>query len=147
MTLIEQLKLDLVEAMKQKDKVRLNTLRSVKGLFDLELINNKKEANDDLLLEVINKQIKMRKEAIEEFKKANREDLVASYGNEIHILKEYMPELLSNEELDKIINDAIEKTNAHEAKDMGLVMKEITPIIKNRCDMKEVSKKIKDLLN
>ena len=81
--MIEQLKKDLVQAMKDKDKDKLNTLRSVKGALQLEVINNKKEENDDLLLDVINKQIKMRKDSIEEFKKANRQDLIESYSNEI----------------------------------------------------------------
>ena len=146
MTLIETLKQDLITAMKEKDKDKLNTLRSVKGALQLEIINNKKEENDELLLDVINKQIKMRNDSIEEFKKANREDLINSYQKEIDILNKYMPEMLSDEELESIINEAIVKTNAQNLKQMGLVMKEITPKIKNRCDMKEVSKRIKDLL-
>lgn len=147
MTLIEQLKQDLINAMKEKNKEKLNTLRSVKAAIQMEVINNKKEENDDLVLDVINKQIKMRNDSIEEFKKAGRDDLVNSYQNEIDILKTYMPEMLSDEELDQIIANAISKTGASTVKEMGIVMKEITPIIKNRCDMKEVSCKIKDLLN
>ena len=147
MTLVEQLKQDLITAMKEKDKDKLNTLRSVKGALQLEIINNKKEESDDLLLDVINKQIKMRNDSIEEFKKAGRDDLVSSYSNEISILKEYMPEMLNEEELNSIITDAINKTGASTVKDMGLVMKEITPLVKNRCDMKEVSTKIRNLLN
>lgn len=147
MSLVEALKQDLIIAMKEKDKEKLNTLRSVKGAFQLEIINNKKEESDELLLDVINKQIKMRNDSIEEFKKANRNDLVESYSHEIEILKEYMPEMLSDDEIDSIIKDAIEKTGANDVKQMGLVMKEITPIIKNRCDMKQVSSRIKDLLS
>lgn len=147
MTLVEQLKQDLITAMKEKDKVRLNTLRSVKGALQLEIINNKKEENDDLVLDVINKQIKMRNDSVEEFMKAGRDDLVSSYQNEISILKEYMPTMLSEDELDQIINDAIKEVGASSVKEMGMVMKKITPLVKNRCDMKEVSFKIKNLLN
>ena len=147
MTLVETLKQDLITAMKEKDKEKLNTLRSAKGALQLEVINNKKEENDELLLDVINKQIKMRNDSIEEFKKAGREDLVESYTSEINILKNYMPEMLSDEELEGIIKEAIEKIKATTVKEMGLVMKEITPIIKNRCDMKEVSNKVRDLLS
>jgi len=147
MTLVETLKQDLITAMKEKDKDKLNTLRAVKGALQLEIINNKKEENDDLVLDVINKQIKMRNDSIEEFKKGNREDLIASYQKEIDILKSYMPEMLSDEEITSIINDAIAKIGATSVKEMGLVMKEITPLIKNRCDMKEVSSKIRDLLS
>lgn len=147
MTLIETLKQDLITAMKEKDKDKLNTLRSVKGALQLEIINNKKEENDELLLDVINKQIKMRNDSIEEFKKAGRDDLINSYQREIDILNKYMPEMLSEEELNEIINNAITKIGATSVKEMGLVMKEITPLVKNRCDMKKVSSKIRDLLN
>ncbi|MBQ6546932.1 MAG: GatB/YqeY domain-containing protein [Bacilli bacterium] len=147
MTLVEQIKQDLISAMKEKDKDKLNTLRSVKAGVQMEVINNKKEENDDLVLDVVNKQIKMRNDSIEEFKKANRNDLVDSYQKEIDILKAYMPEMLSAEELESIIKNAIEETGATTVKEMSLVMKTITPVIKNRCDMKEVSSRIKDLLN
>ena len=145
--LLEKFKNDLITAMKEKDKVKLNTLRSVKGAMQLEVINNKKEENDDLLLTVINKQIKMRNDSIEEFKKGSRDDLVKSYEEEIAILKEYMPDELSEEEIDKIIDDAISSTGADNIKQMGLVMKEVTPKVKNRCDMKLVSNKIREKLN
>ncbi len=147
MSLVETLKQDLITAMKEKDKDKLNTLRSVKGALQLEIINNKREESDELLLDVINKQIKMRNDSIEEFKKAGRDDLVNSYQNEINILNNYMPSKLTDEELNDIINDAIKKIGASDIKQMGLVMKEITPLIKNRCDMKQVSQKVKDLLN
>ena len=146
MELLEKFNQELIGAMKSKDKVKLNTLRAVKGGMQLEKINNKREENESLLLDVINKQIKMRNDSIEEFKKGNRDDLVKSYEEEIAILKEYMPEMLSAEELEKIINDAIAKTGASDPKGMGLVMREITPVIKNRCDMKEETTKIREKL-
>ena len=86
----EKLQKDLLEAMKSKDKDTLNTLRSVKGAIQLEVINNKKEDNDDLVLDVITKQIKMRTESIKEFEKASRTDLIESYQKEIDILKKYI---------------------------------------------------------
>jgi uncharacterized protein YqeY len=144
--MLEKFKSEIITAMKEKDKVKLNTLRAVKGAMQLEIINNKKEENEELLLDVINKQIKMRNDSIEEFKSANRTDLIESYQQEIDILQEYMPTLLTDEELDKIITEAIEKTGAQTPKEMGLVMREITPKVKNRCDMKEVTNKIKNKL-
>ena len=145
--MLDKLKSDLITAMKEKDKDMLNTLRSVKGAMQLEVINNKKEENDELLLDVINKQIKMRLDSIEEFKKGNREDLIASYQKEIDILKKYMPESLSDKEIDTIIKDTISKVGASSIKDLGSVMKEATPLLKNRCDMKAVTEKIKNLLS
>lgn len=86
----ETIKNDLISAMKEKNKVLLNTLRAVKGAVQLEVINNKKEEKDELYLDVINKQIKMRNDSIEEFKNANRMDLVESYQQEVDILKKYI---------------------------------------------------------
>lgn len=145
--MLERFKKELITAMKEKDKVKLNTLRAVKGAMQLEVINKKLEENDELLLDVINKQIKMRNDSIKEFENANRQDLVNSYKAEIDILNEYMPEMLTLEELNKIIDDAIVKTGASTVKELGLIMKEITPTIKNRCDMKSVTGMIKDKLN
>lgn len=147
MSLIEKLNSEVVTAMKEKNKEKLNTLRAVKGAMQLEKINNKREENDDLLLDVVNKQIKMRKDSITEFEAANRMDLVESYQKEIDILNEYMPKLLTEEELNEIIENAIAKTNATTQKDLGLVMREITPLIKNKCDMKQVTQTIKEKLN
>ncbi len=143
----ETIKNDLISAMKEKNKVLLNTLRAVKGAVQLEVINNKKEENDELYLDVINKQIKMRNDSIEEFKNANRMDLVESYQQEVDILKKYMPSMLSKDELNDIIDNVISSTKAESIKDFGNVMREITPLVKNRCDMKELSSSIKERLN
>lgn len=146
MELLKRFKEELIMAMKEKDKVKLNTLRSVKGAMQLEIINNKKDENDELLLDCINKQIKLRNDSIKEFKNANRDDLVESYQKEIAILKEYMPKMLTAEEIESILNKAIEETSASSIKDLGLVMKKITPILKNRCDMKNVTNLVKEKL-
>lgn len=145
--MLEKFKSELIKAMKEKDKTKLNTLRSVKGAMQLEIINNKKEENDDLLITVINKQIKLRKDSIEEFKKANRTDLVNSYEKEIEILQDYMPKMLTEEEINKIIDEGIKKTGASTIKDLGLVMKEVSETLKNRCDMKSVTNIIRGKLN
>lgn len=147
MSLVEKLKSDLITAMKAKDKEKLNTLRAVKGAMQMEIINNKKEENDELLLDVINKQIKMRNDSISEFEKAERDDLVNSYQSEVNILKEYMPEELSAEKLEEIIDNAIKETGATTVKDLGSIMRIITPVVKNRCDMKEVTNRIKTKLS
>ena len=145
--MLEKFKKELIEAMKNKDKVKLNTLRSVKGAMQLERINNKKEENDELLVEVVNKQIKLRNDSVEEFKKAGREDLVKSYMEEIEILNEYMPKQLTEEEINNIIENAIKESNATTIKDLGNVMRVATPKLKNKCDMKIVTTILKDKLN
>lgn len=145
--MLEKFKQEMIQAMKEKNKVKLNTLRAVKGAMQLEKINNKKEENDELLLDVVNKQIKMRNDSINEFKKAGRDDLVKSYQEEIDILNEYMPKQLTEEEINEIIENGIKETNAEAPKDLGQVMRVITPLLKNKCDMKQVTNKIRERLN
>lgn len=144
MDLLEKMKKDLITAMKEKDKDKLTALRMVKGAMQLEVINNKKEENEELLIDVVSRQIKMRKESILEFEKGNRTDLVEATQNEINILKEYLPKQLSEEEIDKIIDDAFNKINPTSNKEMGLIMREVTPLLKGKADMKLVSDKIKE---
>lgn len=143
----ERLHEDLIKAMKEKDKETLNVLRSVKAAIQLEVINNKRTCCDDLLLDVISKQIKMRNDSISEFNKANRQDLVDEYQKEIDILKKYLPEQLTEDELNKIIDDVFKKVNPASIKDLGIIMKEITPLVKNRCDMKSLNEKLRNRLN
>ena len=142
----EKLQKDLLEAMKNKDKDTLNTLRSVKGAVQLEVINNKKEDNDDLVLDVITKQIKMRKESIVDFEKGGREDLIEKTKAEIKILEEYLPEQLSLEEVNKIIDEIFGEVKPEGPKDMGKVMKEANVKLKGKTDMKTVSEIIKGKL-
>ena len=145
--MVEELKNDMIEAMKAKDTFRLTVIRMVKAALDKERIDKKVEVTDDLLIDVVNKQIKMRNDSIEEFKKAERNDLVKQTEDEVEILKKYLPEQLSEEEVISIIEEGINTTNASSMKDMGNVMKEITPKLKGKADMKFVSEVIKSKLN
>lgn len=147
MNFLEKMNKDLIDAMKNKDKDKITTLRMVKGAMQLERINNKKEENEELLIETVSKQIKMRKESILEFEKANREDLITATKKEINILSEYLPKQLTSDEIDKIIDGIFDKIKPTSAKEMGIVMKEVTPLLKEKADMKEVSNKIKERIN
>lgn len=147
MDLVEQLKKDMIEAMKEKDKDRLTVIRMVKAALDKERIDKKAEVNDELLIDVVNKQIKMRNDSLDEFTKAGRDDLVEKTTAELNILKKYLPEQLSDEEVMKIIDDTISSLNATTMKDMGSVMKEVNPKVKGRTDMKKVSEIIKSKLS
>lgn len=138
---------DIVTAMKEKDKVTLETLRMVKGAIQMEEIKAKKELTDDDIALVIGKQIKTRKESIEEFKKGNREDLISKTTEEIKVLEKYMPEQLSESEIEEIIVKAIAEIGASIPSDMGKVMGKVTPLLKGKADMGLVSKLVKDKLN
>lgn len=144
--MVEKLKNDMIEAMKNKDKDRLAVIRMVKAAMDLEHIDHKREINDELLIEVVSKQIKTRKESIVEFEKGNRGDLVEKTQSEIDILMPYLPEQLSDEEVEKIIDEAFAKINPTSAKEMGLIMREVTPQLKGKADMKKVSEIIRSKL-
>ena len=144
--MVEKLKQDMIEAMKAKDKDRLTTIRMIKGDLDKEHIDKKREINDRLLIEVVNRGIKQRKDSIAEFEKGGRNDLIAKTQAEIDILQNYLPEQLSEEEVIAIIDEAFQVVNPESARDMGKVMKEVTPKLKGKADMKVVSEIIKSKL-
>lgn len=138
---------DLKEAMKAQDKEKLSVIRMVKGAISLEEINTKKELNDQEIISIIAKQIKTRKESIEDFKKGGRQDLIDKTNSEIEILNKYMPEQLSLEEVDKIIDEIFAAENPTSIADMGKVMKIAKEKLNGQADMSYVSKKIKEKLN
>ena len=144
--MVEKLKQDMVEAMKNKEKERLTVIRMVKAAMDQEHIDRKREINDELLIDVVNKQIKMRKDSIAEFDKAGRTDLSEKTQSEVEILMAYLPEQLSLEEVSKIIDEIFDEVKPEGQKDMGKVMKEATAKLKGKADMKEVSNIIKEKL-
>ena len=142
---------DMKDAMKSHDKETLSTLRFLKSAIDLFKINNKMNRidspSDDVVIEVVSKQVKTHKESIEEFKKAGRNDLVDNLLKEVEILSKYLPEQLSEEEVRSKIEEVISSINATSIKDMGRVMKELTPIFKGKADMKLVNTIVKEKLN
>lgn len=145
--MFEKIKNDMVKAMKEQDKFKLSVIRMIKGSIDKERIDKKIEITDEVVIDVLAKELKTREESKLEFSKAGRNDLVEGLDKEIAIIKEYLPEPLAEEEVDKIINDAFKETEASSIKDMGKVMKVVTPKVKGRCDIKEVSSKIKAKLS
>ena len=148
LSLQERINEDLKVYMKSKDTFKLGVVRMVKGAVQLEKINLKREElSDDEIIKLISKQIKMRKDSITEFTKAGRDDLIQQNEKEIDVLKEYMPEEMSEEEVINIINEAISSTGASNIKEMGKVMREVTPKVSGRFDMGRVSSIIKEKLN
>lgn len=135
---------DLKDAMKAQDKVRLAVIRSVKSAMQMEEINVKHSLSDDELIGVLAKQVKTRKESIVEFVKGNRDDLVSATEKEIEILNTYLPSQLSKEEAVKIIEEAFLDVKPQGQQDMGKIMGLITPKLKGRYDMKEVSSIVKE---
>jgi uncharacterized protein YqeY len=148
--LYETISKDMIEAMKSKDKDTLNTLRLLKSAIDLYLVNNKLDRNnasDEVVIDVVSKQVKTHRESIEEFKKGNRQDLIDNLTREIELLSKYLPEQLSSEELVSIVENVFNEVKPSSVKDMGAIMKAITPLVKGKADMREVNAIIKDKLN
>ncbi|MBQ7789663.1 MAG: GatB/YqeY domain-containing protein [Bacilli bacterium] len=148
--LYETISKDMIEAMKSKDKDSLNTLRLLKSAIDLYLVNNKLDrsnASDEVVIDVVSKQVKTHRESIEEFKKGNRQDLIDNLTREIELLSKYLPEQLSSEELAEIVDNVFNEVKPSSVKDMGAIMKAITPLVKGKADMREVNALIKEKLN
>ena len=137
---------DLKEAMKNGDKFELNVLRMLKSAIQNEKIAKNHDLDENEIIAVIKKQVKTRKDSISEYEKYERLDLVSDLKKEIEILKKYLPEELSDEEVDKKIDEAFKKINPTSMKDMGLIMKELQEI-STVCDMSLVSKKVKEKIN
>ena len=146
MTLSERINNDLKEAMKSKDSFRLSVIRMVKGAMQLAKPNPREELTDDDVITVISKQIKMRNDSIKEFEAAGRSDLVEQNKKEIEILNTYMPKQLSEEELTEIIDKVFEEVKPTSQTDMGLIMKNISPLVKGKADMSLVNKLVKERL-
>ena len=147
MTLVERINEDMKTAMKSQDKDTLKVVRMIKSAVQLAKIELKHELSDEEVVDVVAKQIKMRKDSIAEFTKASRNDLAEEYSREIDILNKYMPEQLTKEEVETIIDEAFNLINPTSQKQMGLIMKEVNPKLRGKYDMGEVSKLIKDKLS
>lgn len=145
--MFEKITKDLTEAMKAKDTFRTSVLRMLKSALKNEEINKKSPLTDDEVLSIIKKQVKTRKDSMNEYISYNRMDLADSLQKEIDILNEYLPEELSDEELEKIVNETITKVNAESIKQMGLVIKTISSEYGARCDMAKISKLVKEKLS
>lgn len=140
------IKQDLINAMKSKEDLKLSTIRLLKGAIEIEEKKLMKSLEDTEILDIIGKQIKLRKESVIEFEKANRLDEVSKLNKEIEILSVYLPKQMSLDELTIIIENSIKEVNAVSNKDFGNVMKILIPKIKGKADTKEASEILKNKL-
>lgn len=149
MSLKDRLTEDMKQAMKEKEagKLRLSVIRMVRASIKNTEIDRKKELGDEEVLDVLAKEVKMRRDSLEEFKKGNRPDLVAGLEQEIAILMGYLPQQLGEEEVRALVAEAVALTGAAGPKDMGKVMAALMPKVKGRADGKTVNAMVKDALN
>ena len=149
MSLQERLTEDVKTAMKAREagKSRLSVLRMVKASIRNIEIDRKKVLNDEDVLDVLAKEVKMRRDSMDDFRKGNRPDLVAALEEEIAILAEYLPAQLSEEEVRALVDQAVSQAQATTAKDMGKVMAILMPQVKGKADGKLVNTLVRERLN
>ncbi|HIT88318.1 MAG TPA: GatB/YqeY domain-containing protein [Candidatus Coprocola pullicola] len=146
MALKEQLFEDLKSAMKEKDTIRKDTVQLIRsGILQIEK-DKKIQLDDQGVIEVIAKQLKSRRDSMPDYVKSGRQDLVEKLNREIEILLNYLPEQLSESEIQKVIEETIAEIGATSMKDLGNVMKAVTPKVKGRADGKVVSNLVKEIL-
>ncbi len=133
-------------AMKSQDKFRLSVIRMVRSAIQNVEIDKKSELSDDEVLVVLNREVKQRKDSLQEFKNANRDDLVTKTEQEIAILMEYMPQQLTKEEIETLVQEAVAETGASSKKDMGKVMQYLITKIQGRADGKVVNQIVQEYL-
>ena len=145
--LIEKIEIDLKNALKSRDPIKVSTLRLLKSAIGYLAIEKREDLKDDDVISVIKKQVKQRKDSIEGFKKGNSEDLAQKEEVELKILKLYLPEEITSEALRVIIDEAINETGASTPKDMGMVMKAVMAKTKGSADGKVVSSIVNEKLS
>ena len=143
MSLKSRLQDDLKLAMKNKDTVRKSVVTLIRSAIKQYEVDNRVELDEEGIIDVISKQMKQRRDSLAEFQKAGRDDLIQQTEAEIEVLKEYLPQQLSEEELEVIVKETIAEVGATSSKDMGKVMSAIRPKTKGRADGKLVNELVK----
>ena len=147
MSLLQQLTSDMVTAMKKRDKETLNVVRMLKAAVQNEQIELGHDLSSDEEIAVMAREYKHRKESLEEFEKAGREDLISQAKKELAIVESYMPKQLSKDEVTSIVEGVINELNASSMKDFGKVMKSVMPKVQGQADGKLVNQVVKEQLN
>lgn len=148
MSLKERLSADFKEALKTKDATRKNAVNMARAAIKQYEVDHREELDDEGVVQVIAKQVKMRKDALADFEKAGRTDLLDVYKAEIDVLQAYLPEQLSEDEVRSIVTKVMEEAGiAPEKKNMGMIMKTVMPLLKGKADGGVVKKVVDSLIN
>jgi len=146
-TLKERISEDMKSAMRASEKERLSTIRLIQAAIKQREVDERITLDDAQVVSIIEKMVKQRKESIVQFEKGDRPDLAAREREEIELLQTYLPEQLSEAELDAIIQDAMASSGASSVKEMGKVMAIVKSKAAGRADMSAVAARIKAVLN
>jgi uncharacterized protein YqeY len=146
MTIKETIQNDIKEAMKARDSERLSVLRFIMAAVKQREVDERITLTDADLLVVLDKQVKQRRESIDQYEKAAREDLASAERKELVLIQTYLPQALTEAEINTLVADALAETGAKEGKDMGKVMAILKPKLQGRADIKAVSELVKSKL-
>ncbi len=146
MTILERIDKDMIQALKAREKERVTLLRGLKSDLKYKQIELGKELTEQQAIEVLSSAAKKRRDSIEAFAKAGRDDLVKKEDFELSLITTYLPEQLSEAELREMIREAIEESGADSPQKLGLVMKVLMPRVKGKADGKLVNKLVSELL-
>tara|TARA_Y100001960_G_C14639139_1_gene809902 strand:- start:22 stop:465 length:444 start_codon:yes stop_codon:yes gene_type:complete len=147
LSLLDTINQDLKAAMLSKDVVARDTLRMLISDIKKFEIDERVEADDAKISTLINKNVKQRRDSIEQFKNGGRDDLVANEQNQLNVILKYLPKQLSEEEIKSLIQEGISAVSAESMQDMGKLMGHLKPQFEGKADMSVVSKLVKELLN
>ena len=147
MTLEERLVEEMKEAMKANDKLRLSTIRMIRSSVKNKEIELRKPLDDEAVQRVIQGMVRKGEESLEQFKLGGRMDLVEKESQEIEILKSYLPQALTQEEMIKIVDETIQEVQATSLKDLGKVMKSVMPKLQGKADGKLINQLVKERLS
>ncbi len=146
-SLKEHIKGEMKNAMKAKDKERLGVIRMILAAIKQIEVDERIELDDARTIVVLDKMLKQRRESIKQFRDAGRDDLADKEESEVTVIKDFLPQPLSEQEIDALISKAIAETGAASIKDMGKIMGLLKPQMAGRADMSIVSSRIKALLS
>jgi uncharacterized protein YqeY len=147
MSLEERLVEEMKQAMKSNDKLRLSTIRMIRSSLKNKEIELRKKLEDEDILKVIQVMVRKGEESVEQFQTGGRTDLVEKETKEIEILKSFLPQPLSQQEILKIVDETIQETQASSLKDIGKVMKSVMPKIGGKADGKLINQLVKERLS
>ena len=147
MASVSELMSHIKDAMKAKDKDRLKTLRSISAAIKQIEVDERVEVDDTRLVSILTKMAKQRRESIDQFAKADRQDLIDIEESELKIISKYLPQALTEQEISDLIDQAMAETKAETMKDMGKVMGWLKPKTEGRADMGKLSGSIKAKLS
>mgnify|MGYP001138400687 FL=1 len=145
-TLVANIKEAVKAAMRAKEKERLNALRLITSEFKRVEVDERIEIDDARALAILDKMLKQRRDSLAQYEAAGRDDLAAVEQFEMNVISEYMPEPLSDDELAKLVADAIAQSGAASMQDMGKVMGILKPQVQGRADMAQISQQVKSQL-